>query len=59
MHPYCTKLMLGDKNTASYLKHNADLDCQVLMQATKIRGKGEPACLMTSRKMPKQLENQQ
>ena len=57
--PYCPMRMLGEKTTASYLKHNADLDCQILLEATDIRWEGENACLMTSRKMPKQLGNQQ
>lgn len=51
--PYCPMKKLGENTTANYLKYNAAMDAQILLEATRIRWEGENACLMTSRKMPK------
>lgn len=56
--PYCPILTLGENTTARHLKYNAELDCQVLLEATRIRWEGKNGCLMTSRLMPKQLGDQ-
>jgi len=48
----CPMRLLGRETTASHLKYDSKLACQILREATSIRWEREDACLMTSRKMP-------